>query len=563
MGIKINGMEVDYPANQTILEAAKTVGIHIPTLCYLKGVNEASVCGICKVEVVGENNLVAACTTLISEGMEVFTFSKKVMDARRLTLELMLSNHRKDCLTCARNLECELQTLALQNRVKGIGFAEDEKKAQIECTTLHTVRDNSKCVLCQRCTAVCKEMQGVGVIGVHEQGGKTYIGCENGRSLGDVACVACGQCIAVCPTGALTEVDDRARVYEALGDESKYVVAITAPAVRVGLGEGFGLPIGTNVQVKMVSALHKLGFDEVFDVSVGADFTIMEESAEINKRLETGENLPIITSCCCSWVSYCEQYFPEFLPNISGCKPPQIMLGALIKTYYATKKGIDHKDLVVVSVMPCTGKKEEIRRPCNQAIAGIYDVDIVITTRELKRMITSAGVMFHELEEREFDPALGISTRAGYIFGTSGGVMEAALRTLAEKKTFSELRGMQGVKEGEYDLNGRKIKVAVVSGLKNAGELLRGIKAGKLRYDIIEVMASPGGCIGGGGQPIHDGSTINFTDINGLRSAALYQGAAALRPINASHESPIVQAVYRDALGAQGSEVAHKWLHTK
>ncbi|MCL2223956.1 MAG: NADH-dependent [FeFe] hydrogenase, group A6 [Defluviitaleaceae bacterium] len=569
--IKVNGIEIECSSTATILEAAKTVNINIPTLCYLKEINEIGACSICMVEVKGMSSLVTACVTPVSDGMEIFTFSKKVRDARKTALELILSNHRKDCLTCTRNLNCELQTLAINARVNSIGFTDDELKPQIECSTLHLVRDNSKCIVCRRCAAVCKEIQGVGVISVHDRGFETYIGCDSDLKLGDSACVACGQCIVHCPTGALTEVDDKARVYDVLADESKYVVAITAPAVRVALGECFNIPIGTNVQGKMVSALRRLGFDEVFDVSVGADFTVMEESTEIMQRLETGENLPIMTSCCCSWVSYCEQYYPEFIPNLSSCKPPQIMLGALLKTYYAKKKGIDPKDLIVVSVMPCTGKKEEIRRPHNQAIPNVYDVDIVITTRELTRMITTAGIMFHKLQDAEFDPALGISTGAGYIFGTSGGVMEAVLRTVAEKMTnktlekveFIELRGMQGVKEAEYDLNGRKVKIAVVSGLKNAGKLLEDIKAGRVQYDIVEVMASPGGCIGGGGQPIHDGNTINFTDVNGLRGSALYKGAVDLRPLHKSHESPIVREVYSNAIGESGGEIAHKWLHTK
>jgi len=569
--IKVNGMEIECPSTATILEAAKTAGINIPTLCYLKEINAIGACSICMVEVKGTSNLVASCVTPVSDGMEIFTHTQNVRDARRITLELILSNHRKDCLTCVRNLSCELQTLALNAGVKSVGFADDELKSQIECSTLHLVRDNSKCVLCRRCTAVCKGVQGVGVIGVHDRGFETYVGCDFDRHLGDAACVSCGQCVVVCPTGALTEVDDTATVYEALADDTKYVVAITAPAVRVALGECFGMPIGTNVQGKMVSALRQLGFNEVFDVSVGADFTIMEESTEIIKRLETGEHLPIITSCCCSWINYCEQYYPEFIPNLSSCKPPQIMLGALLKAYYAKKIGIDPKDLFVVSVMPCTGKKEEIRRPHHQAIPGIFDIDVVITTRELGHMISTGGIMFHKLPDEEFDPALGISTGAGYIFGTSGGVMEAALRTIAEKMTdkvsdkvsFTELRGMQGVKETEYDLNGKKVKVAVVSGLKNTGNLLDSIKAGKARYDVVEVMASPGGCIGGGGQPIHDGATMNYININELRSLALYQGADDLRPLRKSHESPIVQEVYQHAIGEPGQKVAHEWLHTK
>jgi len=454
--------------------------------------------------------------------------------------------------------------------VDRIRFADDNLEPQIECSTPSVVRDNSKCILCRRCTAVCKENQDVAVIGPKERGFETNIGSPFDRNLGEMACALCGQCIVACPTAALTEVDDTEKVFEALADESKYVVVATAPAVRVALGECFGMPIGTNVEGKMVAALRRLGFDNVFDVNFTADLTIMEEGTELLGRMQTGENLPIITSCSPGWVNYCEQNYPEFLANLSTCKSPQQMYGALTKAYYAQKIGVDPKDMFVVSVMPCTAKKGEIRRPDQQAVPGIYDVDAVITTRELGRMISNAGIMFQNLPDEEFDPAFGVSTGAGYIFGASGGVMEAALRTIVEilmekpleKLDFVELRGVHGVKEAEYDLNGTKVKVAVVSGLRNAGRLLDKVKAGEAQYHAIEVMACPGGCIGGGGQPIQSGYVDNFEDVRKLRTSALHKGEVDTRPIRKSHENPVVQELYKVILGEACGDKSHKWLHT-
>ena len=571
MRVRVNNQEVSCHQGSTILEAAMEAGFKVPTLCFLKKVNEIGDCRICAVKVKGEDALVPSCITKISEGMEIVTNSKEVCDARRIKLELILANHRKDCLSCVRSLSCELQRLAADLGVKSIGFSDDEPKPQIERSTVHLERDNSKCIMCRRCTATCKEVQGLSVIDIHEDQLGSYVGCKDNRRLDEMGCVGCGQCISVCPTGALTEVSDLPKVYNALADKSKHVVVVTAPAVRVALGECFGMSIGTNVEGKMVTALRRIGFDKVFDVPVGADFTVIEESAEIIRRLETGNNLPVMTSCCCGWVSYCEQHYPEFIPNLSSCKPPQIMLGALLRVYYAKKKGIDPEDLYIVSVMPCTGKKEEITRPDNQAIPGLPDIDVVITTRELARMIKLAGLSFKDLEGDEFDPALGISTAAGYIFGSSGGVAEAAMRTIVEEVTgtvmdktdYTELRGMDGIKEAKYDLNGKIVKVAVVSGLKNVGTLLDKIKRKEVYYDVVEVMASPGGCIGGGGQPIHDGFATNYIDINNLRSKALYQGANQSRPLRKAHESPIIKEIYKDIIGEVGGENAHKWLHTK
>ena len=567
--IKINGMEIECPSNATVLEAAQIAGIEIPTLCFLKEINAIGACRICMVEVKNARTLVTACVYPVTNGMEVFTNTERVRHSRRLSLELILSNHRKDCLTCVRNQNCELQKLATEFNVDGIRFADDNLQPQLECSTEHLVRDNSKCVLCRRCTSICKENQDVAVIGTNERGFATHIGSPFERDLGEMACVSCGQCIVLCPTGALTEVDDTKQVYKALADKSKHVVAITAPAVRVALGECFGMPIGTDVEGKMVAALRRLGFDNVFDVNFSADLTVMEEGAELLSRLESGKNLPIITSCSPGWVRYCEQFYPEFIPNLSTCKSPQQMLGALLKVHYAKKLGIEPKDLFVVSVMPCTAKKYEAGRPDQQAVPGVPDVDVVITTRELGRMISSSGIMFQNLPNEEFDPVFGVSTGAGYIFGVTGGVMEAALRTVVEKVTgtaekveFKELRGTKGIKEAEYDLNGKKVKVAVVSGLSNAKKLLESIKSGEAQYHAIEVMACPGGCVNGGGQPILSGYTVNFNDVRATRGNALHKAAVDTRPLRKSHENPVIQELYRDVIGEPGGKNAHAWLHT-
>lgn len=553
MNITINGQSKKCPFPATILDVAKETGINIPTLCYLKEVNEIGECNVCVAEANGE--LVTACTYKVTDGMKILTNTQRVRDARRHALEKIMSAHRGNCLNCVRNLKCELQTLSAEFSIKDLAPAQDYQQPQVNCKTKSLTHDNSKCIKCRRCTAVCEQTQGIAI-----SDESINLPCNSN------ACVNCGQCVIACPTAALTETSDTAKVYAALADKSKYVVAITAPAVRVALGECFGSDFGTNVEGKMVAALRALGFAKVFDVPVGADFTIMEESAEFINRLQTGENLPLFTSCCSSWVSYCEEFYPEFVQNLSSCKSPQMMLGSLLKAYYAQKIGIAPKDLYVVSVMPCIAKKEEIRHPHSQAVSGINDIDVVITTRELAGMIKAHGISFNNLPGEKFDPALGISTGAGYIFGTSGGVMEAALRTVVETVTgeslgrlqLTELRGMQGIKEAEYNLGGRKVRVAVVSGLKNAGQLLDSIKSGAKKYDMVEVMASPGGCIGGGGQPIHSG----LRDVSALRSTALYHGATDSRPVHKSHESPIVKELYANVIGEPGGETAHRWLHT-
>ena len=568
VSLKINDIPVTVPEGTTVLEAARNAGIKIPSLCYLKGINEIGACRICVVEVKGAKSLVASCVYPVSEGMEVHTNTEKVRHSRQLTLELILSNHRMDCLTCARNAHCELRELAAELGIDAVRYANDELLPRIEDSAPHLVRDNSKCVLCRRCVAVCRKTQEVGVIGCNDRGFATHIGCAFDRDLAEVDCVSCGQCIVACPTGALSEKDDTGKVWAALSDPSKHVVVGPAPSVRVTLGECFGMPIGTNVEGKMVTALRPLGFDKVFDVDNAADFTIMEEGTEFLDRLQNGGALPMITSCSPGWIRYCEQHYPDRIPNLSTCKSPQQMFGSLVKSYYAEKTGIDPKDIVVVSVMPCTAKKYEVQREEQRMANGCMPVDISITTRELARMIQRAGILFDHLPEGQFDPMLGLSTGAAVIFGASGGVMEAALRTVVEKVTggemdrleFHEVRGMEGIKEAEYELPGRTVRVCAASGLHNARKVLDGIQDGSLHYDFIEFMACPGGCINGGGQPLHPADVRSFTDIPALRAAALYKQDEGM-PIRKSHENPVLQTVYKDYLGEPGGHKAHELLH--
>ena len=570
VNVKVNGIPVSVPAGSTVLEAANAAGVDIPTLCYMKEINAIGACRMCVTEVTGARGLVAACVYPVAEGMEINTNSKKAYDARKRTLELILSNHRMECTTCARSHNCELQKLANEYGVKEVRFGDPGSlQPQIECSTVHLIRDNSKCVLCRRCMAVCNHLQSVAVIGASERGFATHIGSPFDRGLGEVGCISCGQCIAVCPTGALTEVDDTDKVWAALADPTKHVVVGTAPAVRAALGEEFGEKIGTNVEGKMVAALRRLGFDGVFDVNAGADLTIMEEANELVERVKNGGVLPMITSCSPGWVRFCEQYFPEFIPNLSTCKSPQQMFGAMMKSYYAKQAGIDPKDIFVVTAMPCTAKKYEIRRPDEASVDGLWDIDATITTRELAKMIRKAGIKFERLPDEKFDPAFGDFTGAGVIFGATGGVMEAALRTAVETLTgeelqkldFTEVRGVAGIKEASYEVAGMTVKVAVASGMANAKELLERVKRGEATYHFIEIMGCPGGCVNGGGQPIQPGNVRNFVDLRAERAKALYAQDAAM-PIRKSHESPLMKKVYAEYLGKPGSHLAHELLHT-
>ena len=569
VNLKINGLPVTVPAGTTILDAANSVGIKIPTLCFLKDINAIGACRICVVEVKGARSLVASCVYPVSNNMEVFTNTPAVRKSRKTTLELILSTHDKKCLSCIRNQNCELQALCNEYGVEDVDrFAGEKIEYEIEDTNPYLVRDNNKCVLCRRCVAVCNHIQGVGVIGANERGFATNIGSAFGLDLKDVPCIACGQCIVNCPVGALHEKDDTQKVWDAIADPEKHVVVAPAPSVRATLGECFDMPIGTNVEGKMVAAMHRLGFDAVVDVDVAADFTIMEEGTEFIKRLGGEGPLPLITSCSPGWVKYCEHYFPEFIPNLSSAKSPQGMYGALMKSYYAEKMGIDPKNICVVSVMPCTAKKFERTREQNR-VDGLDDIDISITTRELSRMIKMAGISFTALPDEEFDPIFGGATGAAHIFGATGGVMEAALRTVVEileNKTlenvnFTEVRGIEGIKEATYKVAGTDVKVAVVSGTANAGKLLTEIREGKRNYHFIEIMACPGGCVNGGGQPLHDAYTRAHVDLKTLRAKALYSEDEA-SVYRKSHENPIVKKVYDEYLGEPGSHKAHHLLHT-
>ena len=568
LNIKINGKDYTVEKNTTILEACHKFGIKIPTLCYLKDINEIGACRMCLCEVKGARSLVAACVYPIErEGTEIFTNTPEIRKNRKTTLELLLSNHDKKCLSCPRSDNCELQTLCLEYGVDETKFAGAETHYDEDHTTLHLVRNNNKCILCRRCVAACRE-QYVSVIGPNNRGFDTDISCAFNKNLGDVSCVSCGQCTVVCPTGALVEKDDTAKVFAAIADPTKHVVVHTAPSIRATLGECFGMPIGTLVTGKMATALHMLGFDKVFDTNFGADLTIMEEGTEFIQRVKNGGVLPMITSCSPGWVKFMEHYYPDLMPHVSTCKSPQQMQGAMIKSYYAEKAGIDPKDIVSVSVMPCVAKKFEITRD-DQGRDGIQDNDISISTRELAKMIKTAGIQFTELPDGEFDSLMSVGSGAGTIFGATGGVMEAALRTVADVLTgedlkqidYNEVRGTEPIKEATYDVAGMQVKVAVTSGLKNAAKILDKIRAGEADYHFVEIMCCPGGCVNGGGQPIQPGHVRNFVDLKALRAKALYEDDLGL-PQRKSHDNPEIKQIYADYLGEPGSHLAHELLHT-
>lgn len=568
VNVKINGMDVSVPENYTILEAAREVGIEIPTLCHMKGLNEIGACRICVVEVKGARTLVASCVYPVSEGMEITTNSLRVQNARKNTLKLILSNHDRKCLSCVRNGSCELQKLCHDMGVDNEGeFDGANPRFEIDSSAPHMVRDNNKCILCRRCVAACKA-QHVAVIGANDRGFDSSIGSPFDKPLNEMACISCGQCIVNCPTGALYEKDDTDKIYEALADESKTVIVQTAPSIRVTLGESFGMPIGSIVTGKMVAALRRLGFDKVFDTDYAADLTIMEEANELLDRIQNGGVLPMMTSCSPGWIRFCEQYHPDMLANLSTCKSPQQMFGAVLKTWYAEKNGLDPKDIVSVAVMPCTAKKFEVGRD-DQDAAGVPDVDIAITTRELARMINRAHINFQLLPDEAFDNPLGEASGAAVIFGATGGVMEAALRTAVEKLEgkplekleFEAVRGTDAIKEASLSVAGMDVKVAVCSGMQAAHELMKKIKSGEANYHFVEVMGCPGGCVNGGGQPIQPASVRSFVDLKGIRAAALYQDDAA-NSIRKSHDNPMIKAVYDEYLEAPGSHKAHHILHT-
>ena len=568
VNVKVNGIAVSVPKGSTILEAARAAGVEIPTLCYLKEINEIGACRICVVEATGARGLVTACVYPVNEGMEITTNSEKVQKARRTTLELILSTHEKKCLSCVRSGDCELQKLCRDYGVEDSGkydgfrpvYEKDERAA-------HLVRDNNKCILCRRCVAACRQ-QFVSVIGANDRGIDTHIACAFEKPLDDVPCISCGQCIVVCPTGALTEKDDTDKVWAALNDPTKHVVVQTAPSIRATLGECFGMPIGSNVEGKMAAALRRLGFDKVFDTDFGADLTIVEEANEFVQRVKNGGVLPMVTSCSPGWVKFAEYYYPDQLDHLSTCKSPQQMTGAVIKTWYAEKNGLDPKDIVVVSVMPCTAKKFEIGRD-DQDAAGVPDVDVAITTRELARMIQRAGIAFTSLPDEEFDSPLSEDTGAAVIFGATGGVMEAALRTANDWLTgkdneaieFKEVRGTDSIKEAVYSIAGMDVKVAVVSGAASANYVMSRIKDGTADWHFVEIMGCPGGCVNGGGQPIQPASVRNTVDLKALRAKALYDQDASMK-LRKSHQSPIIKKLYEEYFDGFGGHKAHHTLHT-
>ena len=566
--INIDGRELEVEKGITVLQAARKAKIDIPTLCFLKEINAAGDCRMCIVEIEGRRGLVPSCNTMVEEGMKIKTNTPEINEARRVILDLILSSHNRACLTCVRNGNCELQALAEKFGMGEIEYPGKEVEPHIDDLSPSIVRDASKCIMCIRCVATCKNVQKISAIDVAGRGFKSHISTTNEASLNDVNCVNCGQCIQACPTGALREKETIDDVWLNLKNEDKYVVVQTAPAVRVAIGEEFGMPIGTNVTGKMVTALKRLGFDKVFDTNTGADITIMEEANEFIERVSQKGTLPMITSCSPGWIKYIEMNYPELLPHLSTCKSPHQMFGALVKTYFAEKEGIDPSKIYMVSVMPCVAKKFERQREEMQ-VDGLDDVDNVITTRELARMIKQANIEFAELEDSEFDDPMGEATGAAAIFGTTGGVMEAALRTAQDVLTgkdlpkidFEDVRGGKGIKRATVNVGGNDIKVVAASGLANAQKIMEEIKSGNADYQFVEIMACPGGCVMGGGQPIKTSKVRREVDVRKLRADSLYS-IDEKSTVRKSHENPAVKKIYEEFLEKPGSHKAHKLLHT-
>ncbi len=566
VNIKINGKECQVPEGISVLEAARKYNIDIPTLCFLKDTNEIGACRMCLVEINGR--LQASCVYPVSEGLDIKTNTAEIRGARKTTLELILSNHERKCLTCVRSGNCELQQVAEDLNASDIRYEGERKEYKIDDLSPSIVRDNNKCILCQRCVSVCNNVQKVKVIGTKSRGFVAEVGCAFDKSLAETPCVNCGQCITACPVGALYEKDSIEATWKALSDKSKHVVVQTAPAVRAGLGEEFGMPIGTPVTGKMVNSLKQLGFIKVFDTDTGADLTIMEEGTEVIDRIKNGGKLPVITSCSPGWVKFCEHNYPDFLDNLSSAKSPHEMFGSVLKSYYAEKEGINPDDIIVVSIMPCTAKKFEAQRP-ELEVDGRQDVDIVLTTRDLARMIKEAGLDFANLDDEEFDNPFGVATGAGVIFGATGGVMEAALRTVSEilsgqefeEVEYTVVRGTEGIKEATVKFGDVTIRAAVAHGLGNARKLLDSIRSGEKQFEFVEIMACPGGCVTGGGQPIRSAKELLDVDLKTERAKALYQEDQSL-PLRKSHKNPMITKLYEDYFEKPGSHKAHKYLHT-
>lgn len=567
VNITIDGVEVSVDKGTTVLEAARQIGIKIPSLCHLKDINKPASCRVCVVEV--GPRLLASCALEAAEGMEVKTNTQKVREARKTVVQLLLSNHKRECTSCSRSENCELQTISKDLNIRDIAYEGEIAASEIDNSSASIVRDNEKCISCGRCIAVCSKVQTVNAIGWAKRGFDTIVTSAYEKPLGETACINCGQCIMACPVGALTEKENIKDVWTAIADPNTHVVVQTAPAVRVGLGEEFGLPMGTRVTGKMVAALRRMGFDNVFDTDFAADLTIMEEGTELISRLGSGDNLPLMTSCCPGWVKFVEHNYPEMLDNLSTCKSPHQMEGAVIKTYFAEKMNINPKNIYVVSIMPCVGKKFEGQRE-ELSHNGLQDIDAVLTTRELAQMIKETGIDFAKLEDEQFDNPLGESTGAGVIFGATGGVAEAALRTVFEITAGEELdtidyevvRGIQGVKEARIELpNGKVINAAVVHGLGNARKVLDMIKSGEKKIDFIEVMSCPGGCVNGGGQPIVNPAEIENIDVMVERAKAIYAEDKDL-PLRKSHKNPYIKQIYDEFLGEPNGHKSHELLHT-
>ena len=567
INLKINNIPVSVPEGTTILQAAKQVNIEIPSLCYLKDINCIGSCRVCVVEVKGRRGLVASCVYPVEEGMEVLTNTPTVRKSRKTTIELILSTHHKKCLSCVRGNNCELQKLSYDYGIDEDRFKGEEPIYDIDYSTPCVVRDNNKCINCLRCVSTCNKVQTIGAIGQIRRGFDVHIGSPFDMGLGVTDCIGCGQCIVSCPVGAIYERSSIDEVWDAISNPDKKVVFFTAPSIAATLGECFGMPVGTNVEGKMVTAMKMLGDVEVFNMNLTADLTIMEEANELIERVKSNKPLPMFTSCCPGWVKFAEHNYPELLPNISTCKSPQQMFGAVLKSYYCQKNNIDPKNLYVVSVIPCTAKKFETAREEMQN-GGMPDVDVAITTRELSRMIKGAGITFPSLPDTEFDNPFALASGAAAIFGATGGVMEAALRTAAnlldgtnEKVEFMDVRGAAGIKEATYRIGGMDVDVCVASGIGNARKVIDMIKKGEKKYLFVEIMACPGGCVNGGGQPVQSDSVRNYTELKTKRANVLYT-ADSEGELRKSHENPVIKMLYDEYFENPGKAKAHSLLHT-